>query len=43
MRGNLLVDLRNVYDPDEAERAGLNYRGLGRAGSRTPPLRAAAE
>jgi UDPglucose 6-dehydrogenase len=43
MRGNLLIDLRNVYDPDEAERAGLNYRGLGRAGSRTPPLRAAAE
>jgi len=43
MRGNLLVDLRNVYDPDEAERAGLNYRGLGRAGSRTPPVRAAAE
>ena len=43
MRGNLLVDLRNVYDPEEAERAGLNYRGLGRAGSRTPPLRAAAD
>jgi UDPglucose 6-dehydrogenase len=43
MRGNLLIDLRNVYDPEEAERAGLNYRGLGRAGSRTPPLRAAAE
>ena len=30
MRGNALVDLRNVYDPAEAARAGLNYRGIGR-------------
>lgn len=43
MRGRALVDLRNVYDPEEAERAGLDYRGLGRAGARTPPLRVAAE
>ena len=43
MRGQLLVDLRNVYDPEEAERAGLDYRGLGRSGPRTPVLRAAAE
>ena len=43
MRGRLLVDLRNVYDPEEAVRAGLDYRGLGRAGARAAPLRAAAE
>lgn len=30
MRGRSLIDLRNVYDPGEAERAGLDYRGLGR-------------
>jgi UDPglucose 6-dehydrogenase len=31
MRGKALVDLRNVYDPEEAHRAGLDYRGIGRA------------
>jgi UDPglucose 6-dehydrogenase len=31
MRGKTLVDLRNVYDPVEARRAGLDYRGIGRA------------
>ena len=30
MRGKVLVDLRNVYDRDEAERAGLAYQGVGR-------------
>jgi UDPglucose 6-dehydrogenase len=40
MRGAMLVDLRNIYEPDEAERAGLEYRGLGR-GSR-PPARVQA-
>ena len=30
MRGTALVDLRNVYDPAEAKRAGLSYRGIGR-------------
>ncbi len=30
MRGTALVDLRNVYDPAEAARAGLTYRGIGR-------------
>ncbi len=30
MRGKALVDLRNVYDPAEAKRAGLDYRGIGR-------------
>jgi len=30
MRGNVLVDLRNVYDRDEAAEAGLVYSGVGR-------------
>jgi len=30
MRGKVLVDLRNVYDRAEAERAGLVYFGIGR-------------
>jgi UDPglucose 6-dehydrogenase len=36
MRGRAIVDLRNVYDRDDAERAGLEYRGLGRAGGAAP-------
>ena len=30
MRGKVLVDLRNVYDQAEADRAGLTYFGVGR-------------
>jgi UDPglucose 6-dehydrogenase len=30
MRGRLLVDLRNVYLPEEARRAGLDYVSIGR-------------
>jgi UDPglucose 6-dehydrogenase len=30
----VLVDLRNIYTPDEAERAGLHYHGIGRG---SPP------
>jgi UDPglucose 6-dehydrogenase len=30
MRGRTLVDLRNVYDREDAERAGLDYFGVGR-------------
>ncbi|MBB3763494.1 UDP-glucose dehydrogenase family protein [Sphingomicrobium lutaoense] len=30
MRGTALVDLRNVYERDEAERAGLDYYPIGR-------------
>jgi len=30
MRGKLLVDLRNVYDQTDADRAGLTYFGIGR-------------
>jgi UDPglucose 6-dehydrogenase len=30
MRGKQLVDLRNVYEPEDVLRAGLFYRGIGR-------------
>jgi hypothetical protein len=30
MRGKVLVDLRNVYDRDDAIEAGLAYSGVGR-------------
>jgi UDPglucose 6-dehydrogenase len=30
MRGKILVDLRNVYDREDAEEAGLTYFGVGR-------------
>src|SRR4051794_32234883 len=30
MRGRTLIDLRNVWDPQEAERAGFIYVGIGR-------------
>ena len=30
LRGKVLVDLRNVYDRDDAEEAGLSYYGVGR-------------
>ncbi len=30
MRGKALIDLRNVWDPVEAQRAGLTYLGIGR-------------
>jgi UDPglucose 6-dehydrogenase len=43
MRGRVLVDLRNVYDAEEAERAGLDYRAIGRAARRPVPVQAAAE
>ena len=33
MRGNALVDLRNVYDQEDAERAGLIHYGVGRGQS----------
>ena len=31
MRGKILVDLRNIYPPDEVEEAGLAWHGIGRA------------
>jgi UDPglucose 6-dehydrogenase len=33
MRGNALLDLRNIYDQLDAERAGLRYFGIGRGRS----------
>jgi UDPglucose 6-dehydrogenase len=30
MRGDVLVDLRNVFQPEAAQRAGLRYSGIGR-------------
>lgn len=33
MRGNLLFDGRNVWDPAEATRAGFQYQGIGRKGA----------
>ena len=30
MRGNVLVDLRNIYQAELAEAAGLAYHGIGR-------------
>ncbi|HET9811017.1 MAG TPA: UDP binding domain-containing protein, partial [Sphingomicrobium sp.] len=43
MRGRALVDLRNVYDPEEAEKAGLDYCGIGRAAQTNPSKMAGAE
>jgi UDPglucose 6-dehydrogenase len=31
MRGKVLVDLRNVYDPIEMRQAGFHYHCVGRA------------
>ena len=31
MRGTVLVDLRNIYEPDDMREAGLIYRSIGRA------------
>src|SRR4051812_18583540 len=31
MRGKALVDLRNIYPPEEVEAAGLDWHGIGRA------------
>ncbi|MCB0311139.1 MAG: UDP-glucose/GDP-mannose dehydrogenase family protein, partial [Bdellovibrionales bacterium] len=36
MKGDVLVDLRNVYQAHTAENAGFRYFGLGRAGQVTP-------
>ena len=34
MRGNLLVDGRNLFDPERVREAGLLYEGIGRAAGR---------
>jgi UDPglucose 6-dehydrogenase len=35
MRGKAMLDLRNIYEPAEAARAGLDYRGIGRGTAAT--------
>jgi UDPglucose 6-dehydrogenase len=37
MRGRLIMDLRNVFDPVAMVAAGLDYRGIGRAGPKPGP------
>jgi UDPglucose 6-dehydrogenase len=32
MRGRIVVDLRNVYEPVAMRQAGFNYHGVGRGG-----------
>jgi UDPglucose 6-dehydrogenase len=39
MRGQMLIDLRNIIRASEAARAGLHYRGLGRPGASPKPRR----
>src|SRR6201991_1952301 len=36
MRGNVLIDGRNVFDPARAREAGLAYEGVGRSAGRSP-------
>jgi UDPglucose 6-dehydrogenase len=36
MAGNVFVDGRNLFDPDEVRGAGLVYEGIGRAAGRMP-------
>ena len=43
MRGRALVDLRNVYDREEAERAGFDYSGIGHGAPRPAAVRAATD
>ena len=38
MRGNLLIDLRNVFDPRTMAGAGLEYRGIGRPTMAAQPV-----
>jgi UDPglucose 6-dehydrogenase len=38
MRGNLLVDARNIYDPSQVAEAGLMYLGIGRSARQSTPL-----
>jgi UDPglucose 6-dehydrogenase len=37
MRRPLLLDLRNVYEPEHAKDCGFEYEGVGRGRRRTPP------
>jgi UDPglucose 6-dehydrogenase len=42
MRGNVLIDGRNVFDPARAREAGLAYEGVGRSAGRSPTYVAGA-
>jgi UDPglucose 6-dehydrogenase len=42
MRGKLLIDGRNVFDPGRASEAGLVYEGVGRSAGRSPSYAAGA-
>jgi UDPglucose 6-dehydrogenase len=35
MQGDLLVDLRNVYPPEEVTKHGFTYIGVGRGNTQT--------
>ena len=35
MRGSVLVDLRNIYDPDAMRQAGFAYHSVGRPANAT--------
>jgi UDPglucose 6-dehydrogenase len=37
MRRPVLCDLRNIYEPEDVEAAGLKYVGVGRGRRRTKP------
>ena len=43
MRGNLLLDARNLYDPADARRQGFDYLGRGRGAAQTSRLVASAQ
>ena len=40
LRTPLVIDLRNIYQPQEMQEAGLGYVSIGRPGSPPPPARA---
>ena len=40
MRGDLVIDGRNIFDPEKVRAAGLRYLGIGRV--RAPPATGAA-
>ena len=43
MRGNVLIDLRNVYDPQIMQQAGFDYHSLGQPGCHKAPVRSTPE
>ena len=43
MRGNLLLDARNLYDPNDARRQGFDYLGRGRGTAKSSHLVVSAQ